>query len=426
MWDLILWVLDGVSLPKQLDKFSTKWELLVNVSKTNVMVFNSSSRILQCSKVFTLGDKSVESVKKYCYLGIQISLNGSFKGAIDELRKKSLRSFFSLKRTLVKAAVTTSTLLRLFDSLVKPVAMYGCQVWLPSTLALKNMANLQQRHTSLAKAVAKDPLEITHLKMLKWMLGVHRKANNNFCYGDTGRLPWALSVIPQCVRYYYKAATSSDNPRDPTHLLYHTFQEQKNLGLLWYQTWTSVIEEADKHNVNTTMQSDQPLVSQATKVHSFWENQFIEQWGMSLATQSKMTFYRHIKQSFGEEHYLSMRRKDLISEIARIRSSSHDLRIETGRYSATNTTAHRACRYCCTHDMEILIGLQELPFPATLIQETEDHAITTCLGYHDLRSALSENLLSLIMLQEYSIIMNTQHINEFGKFIVACRKRRNT
>jgi hypothetical protein len=56
--------------------------------------------------------------------------------------------------------------------------------------------------TALPKAVANDPLEKNYLKMLKCILGVHRKANNNFCYDDTGRTPWAIDVIPQCISYF--------------------------------------------------------------------------------------------------------------------------------------------------------------------------------------------------------------------------------
>ena len=423
MWadDLILLALDRVSLQKQLDclnKFSTEWELSVNVSKTNVMVFNNSSKILNCSKGFKLGDKVIESVKKYCYLGIQISLNGSFKGAIDELRKKSLRSFFSLKRTIVKAAISTSTMLRLFDSLVKPVAMYGCQIWLPATTALKNMAKLQSRPTSLPHAVSKDAIETTHLKMLKWMLGVHRKTNNNFCYGDTGRLPWAISVLPQCIKYYTRASIASSDPKDSTNLLYHTFQEQKNMDMQWYKTWTALITEA------ITNYPQEPTSALPDKVYSFWKNLFIEQWGSSLVNQSKMNFYRSIKLGYGESHYLTLKQKDLMTEIAKLRSSSHDLNVEVGRYKPLYNVVHKACRYCCSSDASTLIGLQELPMAEPLILETEAHAITTCPGYHDLRAALSENLLSLIMLQEYAIIMESAHATEFGKFLKLCREKR--
>jgi len=425
MWadDLILLALDDVSLQKLLDcldKFSTDWELSVNVSKTNVMVFNSSSRLLQCSKGFKLGDKTIESVRKYCYLGIQFSLNGSFKGTMEELRKKALRSFFSLKRTVNDKAVNTSTMLRLFDSLVKPVSMYGCQIWLPATGALKNMAKLQSKQYSLPQAVSKDPIEITHLKMLKWLLGVHKKANNNFCYGDTGRLPWAISSLPQCVKYFTRVSLSCNDPKDPTYLLYHTFQEQKLLNLQWYNTWNNVISEAAD---NSSFQ-DPSNVSLPSMVRNYWENTFIRQWSLSLEKQSKMSFYRSIKPEFGEASYLKLKRKDYMSEIARLRSSSHDLNVERGRYILSYQPVNKACRFCCCNDTDILTMLQELPMAEPLILESEEHVLTTCPGYHDLRLALSDNLLSLLMLHQYGTIMESAHVFEFGKYLKNCRERR--
>ena len=58
-------------------------------------------------------------------------------------------------------------------------------VSLPSTNLVKEMARESGQRQNLSKVAAKDALEITHLKILKWVLGVQKKTNNNFCYGDT-------------------------------------------------------------------------------------------------------------------------------------------------------------------------------------------------------------------------------------------------
>ena len=55
-----------------------------------------------------------------------------------------------------------------------------------------------------------------------------------------------------------------------------------------------------------------------------------------------------------------------------------------------------------------------------LIIETEEHALTECPAYHHLRSALSENIRSLLMLKEYGVIMSTHNMNEFGRYLVDC------
>ena len=201
------------------------------------MVFNTSSRTLKCSYGFKLGSLDIIPVKRYCYLGIQFSLNGSFKQAIDELRKKALRSFFSMRRIINTKALTTSTMLKLIDSLVKPVATYGCPVWLSSTNIVKAILS-KKEEVSLPKSAAKDPLETTHLKILKWILSVHKKANNNFCYGDTGRTPWTVTVIPQCLAYFHRASLAVEG--NVNTLLHHTFQEQKLLNLTWYDSWSTI------------------------------------------------------------------------------------------------------------------------------------------------------------------------------------------
>ena len=208
--DLILLALDETSLQKLMDtlnSFINRWELSVNITKTNVMVFNKSSKLLKCSYGFQLAGIAIQFVKSYCYLGIHFSLNGSFKTATEHLKlsKKAFSAYFSIKRMVDTHALLTSSLLKLLDSLVKPVATYACQIWLPGTKLIQGMST--DITGNLPKLAPQDKLESTHLKMLKWILGVHKKTTNNFCYGDTGRFPLALSVLPQCIKYFLRAST---------------------------------------------------------------------------------------------------------------------------------------------------------------------------------------------------------------------------
>ena len=56
---------------------------------------------------------------------------------MDELRKKGLRAYFSLKNLVDISELTVNTLFKLFDALILPVVSYGCQVWLPSTWMIR-------------------------------------------------------------------------------------------------------------------------------------------------------------------------------------------------------------------------------------------------------------------------------------------------
>ena len=139
-----------------------------------------------------------------------------------------------------------------------------------------------------------------------------------------------------------------------------------------------------------------------------------------------MEFYRRIKISFGEEAYLGLSNRSHRMHIARIRSSSHDLRIERGRYCRNYTDpTSRICRFCCHNSDDTMTIFANLPFCEDFIVETEEHAITECPAYHHLRITLSDNLKSLIMLNEYGAIMTSHHMKEFGKYLLECHRLRN-
>ena len=69
----------------------------------------------------------------------------------------------------------SSVVFKLFDSLVLPVASYGCQVWFAETWLVKNLTD-NSPGVELP-AIAKDPIEKLYLYFLKWNLGVGRKTS---------------------------------------------------------------------------------------------------------------------------------------------------------------------------------------------------------------------------------------------------------
>ena len=129
----------------------------------------------------------------------------------------------------------------------------------------------------------------------------------------------------------------------------------------------------------------------------------------------------------GEEKYLNLPTKSHRVNIAKLRSSSHDLRIKRGKYSkeiGNINKLRKACHFCS--DVDLLKGLAALPFCEEPILETEEHALTECPQYHQLRSNLTENLKSLIVLKEYGAIMLSDHLPEFGKYLTDCHRIRTS
>ena len=98
--DLVLLALNPESLHKMLSvlySYCQEWGLVVNISKTAIMVFNRAGRILKESKTFAFGLTPIDSVREYTYLGMTFTLTGSLKVAQSKLRQKGLRSYFPLK-----------------------------------------------------------------------------------------------------------------------------------------------------------------------------------------------------------------------------------------------------------------------------------------------------------------------------------------
>ena len=303
--DLVLLATDAKSLQRLLDilgEYSVNWELEANMDKTNVMIFNSSGKLLKESHQFSLNGNKIISARKYTYLGVQLSLNGSFKEAIKTLTKKAQWAICQLKRSINKSALSLKSLFTLFDALIKPIAGYANQIWLPDTNFSKelvlNIINAPKQK-GILKVGNKDPFEIMHLKYLKWCLGIHKKGSNVCTYGDTGRFPLAISMMDASLKYYKRIARISVH--DKNSLVGRAYTEQKRLNLSWYQTW-------EKFEVARTSHSDE-RGNGLSEAHqdSFQKELFINAWKDELGSQSKLKFYRKIKNEFGPERYITIK-----------------------------------------------------------------------------------------------------------------------
>lgn len=58
-----------------LQKFCMSWKLEVNSQKSKIIVFNSNGKSFL--NHFKIGNKTLETVKSYCYLGITINFTGN-------------------------------------------------------------------------------------------------------------------------------------------------------------------------------------------------------------------------------------------------------------------------------------------------------------------------------------------------------------
>ena len=74
-------------------------------------------------------------------------------------------------------------MLHLFDHTVKPVLIYGSEIW--GTINTTT-SKVQKDYFNLFNTLSDLPCEILHIRFLKYVLGVYRKATNAAVFGELG------------------------------------------------------------------------------------------------------------------------------------------------------------------------------------------------------------------------------------------------
>ena len=105
----------------------------------------------------------------YCYLGLVIRENGDFTEAIQLLHDKALKASFCLSKTLGKHNYNVNIALKLFDSTVKPILLYGSEIWGAYTINFERVLEDLEGKTALYDKLL---FEKPHMKFCKILLSV--------------------------------------------------------------------------------------------------------------------------------------------------------------------------------------------------------------------------------------------------------------
>ena len=384
--DLVLIATDKNSLQKMIDElkeYCDLWNLVVNIDKTAVMVFNNSGRQLLESHSFDYGNTKIPSTKDYCYLGMKFSLSGTWKPTQLMLRQKGLRAYFGLKNYIDKRSVSKKAMFKLFDCLILPVVSYGHQIWLPFTDAAKKLLLTKitdtEGHKSSTKQIACDPIERLHLSILKWTLGIPKRTSNAGVWGDSGRPPLVVKLLKHTIDYLNKLILL--DKRNSSKLVRHAFVEQRNLDLRWFNNINSMTMLLDPTSKGPKPAEKTP---NALLCGNRGHDIFVDAWTRECLQNKKLQFYSTIKKDFGLEPYIEVCRHPESKIVARWRMSAHKLNQETGRYGNKAESVHNKCCETCTDPRTIEL-LTVLPGEWDPIIEDEVHVLRSCPRYNNIR-----------------------------------------
>lgn len=114
--------------------------LKINVGKTKSMAINPGRPV-----EFTVDGNPIECVTAFPYLGSNIAPDGGARDDVDLRITKARAAFASLNKIWRSSQLTRSTKLRIFNSNVKSVLLYGCETWLVSRVICRKLQTFVNR-----------------------------------------------------------------------------------------------------------------------------------------------------------------------------------------------------------------------------------------------------------------------------------------
>ena len=246
--------------------------------------------------------------------------------------------------------IPVNIMFNLFDSFVGSILNYSCEVW------------------GFATA---ENIERVHRKFCKWLVNGKISTKNLYLAGEFGRFPLYIGRNVRIVKYWLNLHNSKSSNcilQTLNKLARNEVEMDPSIS-----SWTAKVKLLLEHNCFP----DVWMYPESVNINMFipiFQNRlrdvFITEWSHGLSLSSSLMLYKEMKQSFEMSPYcLIIQNEKHRNAIAKLRLSSHQLNIETGRHTNIEQL-DRKCNLCNLNDLE-----------------DEFHFTLICPIYKDLRIA---------------------------------------
>jgi hypothetical protein len=298
------------------------WNLKVNASKTNVVIFSKSRQ--SENSVFKYNGENLSNVEEFQYLGIIFSRKGNFQKNKLRLVQQARKAMFSVLSKARKLCLPVDILLQMFDAMVVPILMYGSEVW-------------GYENNSI--------IESLHLEFCKYIMKVKKCTPNDIVYGELGRVPLSVSIDARMIGFWQRIISGKNTKisRMLYEIMYNLDKED-----VFHFKWLSHISSVLSKNGFGNYWDDQFIpknVCLSRKIKDQCKESFISDWKLNIFSYPKCINYRIYKTNFGLEKYFSLLPSDLVYSLCKFRCISHKLPIEHGRFLNIDRS-DRICDLC--------------------------------------------------------------------------------
>ena len=388
--DLILIADTCNGLQRQLDglqEFCSKNLTAVNEIKTKCMAFGKIETVQ-----VKFNSKPIEQVYQYKFLGNILKsvkrLNQSIFAEnhlyLANQAKKAVGAMYSRIRDV--GTLQPHIMLHMYDCLVKPITVYGSEVW-------------GHHHPAQSEA------DKIFFRFARQVLRVKPTTSNIIVLGECGVLPPSVQCIISVLCYMNRL---HNLPNDL--LVKQAYCEMLRLENNGFCTWTSNVCELARSyglDISLTTKDFKKNCKQVVR------QSFISNWFNNvnnIVRNPLLRTYQKIKTKFQQEPYLYLikEHKHRVA-LSRLRASSHTLEIERGRHDRPKKPIEaRLCSQC------------------TVIED-ELHFVCQCMINNDARECMYDKINrvygdfnNLSEEDKFLFLMSNDDVrilNWFGKFI---------
>ena len=244
-----------------------------------------------------------------------------------------------------------SITLHLFDTLIKPILLYNSDFW------------------GCLKVPLNNPIETTHMRFCKELLGVQRQTTNIGVLLELGRVPIMLHGKKNCIKNWGRI----DILGKANKLNLWSHQNSLENKIKWTMSVTDCLNQMGIGGGNRNKLVHEAAMKRMKDI--FHQEAFAE----LNRDGSKLRTYAKLKIEQGYEKYLSnIKNVEKRSALTKIRLSNHDLMIEKGRHQKLDIN-QRNCPFCHGN-----------------LLEDESHFLLTCDIFSFLRNDLLRETAHLI------------------------------
>ena len=397
-----------------LESYCTKWKLEINMEKTKVILFNRQGSLIKKHK-FTYKLNHIDIAREYKYLGFIFTCSGSTNAGITNLINQAKKACFSIQYYLsVSKNKNIDIYLKLFDSKVKPILLYACEAWADTFKIDSNITNL----------LLKNKLEKFQITVLKQLLGVSQKTTNISVLLELGRYPISINIQYQAIKYFLRFSNINKDRllfkayeddlktyNENTHFISYIIKILNNIGMS--NIWLMQLQ-----NRNPDVRENESLMKNIlTRLRDIFVQLTFDQ--IQNTSSGKLKFLNSLKDTYRQENYLKIQKLSNRRALTKLRTSNHNLAIETGRWTQTDRN-DRLCTHCTQSKIEDEIHFL---FDCPKHSDNRKTAFTYIKNNTDIDLRNDDNRIN--NLKQLFNSNNINSLNALGKYVKLSFEQRN-